>query len=75
MNIFKWLIDHNNAGSIELHLIFNGIDYDTNFHYEEKADILTACSTSKPNESFGSDGQTITQHMTQKNISISFRFI
>ena len=60
-------------GSIEIHLIYNGIDYDKNFSYNPKKDTLFAESSTAQGESFGGDGNTISHYIKEGLISINIR--
>ena len=75
MNIFEYLVDFYNKKVIELHLYYNGVDYDMDFVYNAKNDILTASSSVSKENSFGGDGITIAQHIKCRNIEIKFKYI
>lgn len=71
---FNWLVQNYQNGTIDVVLTMNGIDYDKDFKYNEQKDVLTANSTSFPNQEFGSDCKTITHHINNKNVKITIRF-
>lgn len=74
-DVFNWLVSEYQENNIELHLLSNGVDYDTNFHYNCSTDILSAESSKIVGESFGSDGVTLTQHVQLGNIEIKVKFL
>ena len=74
MELIECLVKEYNNDKIKLHLYFNSIDYDKDFYYNPKNDILIAKSSVHQNETFGSDGVTMLQHMALKNIEILFKF-
>ena len=74
MNIFEWLSSLYQNKKIEIHLVCNDIDYDSNFFYNPQTDILTADSSSSPENSFGGKGTTITQHVLDGDIDITIKF-
>lgn len=74
MNIFEWLSSLYQNEKIEIHLVYNDVDYDSNFFYNPQTDILTADSSSCPEFSFGGEGTTITEHVLHENIDITIKF-
>lgn len=72
---FDWLVKEYQNNHIELHLIFEKIDYDKNFSYNIDSDVLLAESSSCLGESFGGDGTTITEHIKNGNIEIKLKFL
>ena len=72
--MFKYLVNLYNEGTISLKLIFHGIEYDEKFNYNPEKDILTANSSQNPNEEFGSDGKTLADYIANDYISLKVDF-
>ena len=72
---FNWLVSEYQNNNIELHLLSNGVDYDTKFDYNYSTDILSAESSKNVGESFSSDGVTLTHHVQHGNIEIKVKFL
>ena len=73
-DFFEWLVNQHQMGKVELHLIFNGIDYDQNFSFNKVTGVVLAESSLSPNDIFGSNGVTIAEHINCGNIELNVRF-
>ena len=58
-DFFEWLLQQYQQGKIEMHILFNGIDYDKNFYYNRDTNFLTADSSTSTGMGFVSESQTV----------------
>ena len=71
---FEWLVNQHEMGKADIHLIFNGIDYDRNFSFNKTTGVLLAESSLSSNGVFGSNGITIAQYINLGKIEIRVIF-
>ena len=73
-NFFEWLFEQYQKDKIEIHILFNGVDYDRNFYYNTHTKVLTADSATSSTNAFGSEGKTFADYVNSGDIQMKLIF-
>ena len=69
MNFIELLIEEHRKANIELHLYFNGVDYDKDFYYNSNTHVLNA-SSSTCADTFGTGEKDLLYYINQNMIAL-----